>query len=117
MRGLFLAIALCAAPLAACGTTDPIKTEQTVLDEKALYAAEAAFYGVNQAAAAAVGNGLLVTGTPRAVAIADHLETARKALVVARGAYAVGDAKSYGSTLVEIQGAIGSAWALISKEG
>jgi hypothetical protein len=88
----------------------------TTVDEKALYAAEAAFYGANTAAEAAVDNGLLKAGSPDAVKVADWLQQAHQALLVARAAYAAGDAGSFTAKIAAVQNLVAQAWALIPQK-
>lgn len=118
--GAMLVAALSAAACSGCTTpawlsNDRGALESTVVDEKALYAAEAAMFGANTAAEAAVDNGLLKAGSPDAVKIADYLDTAKKGLNVARQAYRAGDAKTYAAKLAAVQATIGQAWALIPQ--
>ena len=87
--------------------------EGQVVDEKALYAAEAAFFGANTAAEAAVDNGLLKGGSPQALQVADYLAKAHDALKAARAAYQVGEARSYADKLASVQTFVGAAWALL----
>jgi hypothetical protein len=86
---------------------------ETLNDEKALYAVEAAFYGANSAAEAAVDTGLLKPGSPDAVKVADYLAQGHTALLAARAAYRAGDAKTYTQKLASVQAFVASAWALI----
>lgn len=86
---------------------------ETLKDEKALYAAEAAFYGANAAAEAAVDNKLITPGSPLAIQIADGLAKAKDALGAARAAYKIGDATTYVGKLAAVQGFVGDAWKLI----
>lgn len=118
IAGAMLIASLSAAACSGCTTptwlsNDRGALESTVIDEKALYAAEAALFGANTAAEAAVDNGLLKPGSPDAVKVADYLDTAKKALNVARQAYRAGDAKTYAGKLAAVQSTIGQAWALI----
>lgn len=118
LAGAMLVAALSAAACSGCTTpawfsNDRGALESTVVDEKALYAAEAALFGANTAAEAAVDNGLLKPGSAEAVKVADYLDTAKKALNVARSAYRAGDAKTFAGKLAAVQATIGQAWALI----
>lgn len=113
---LGLVLTGCAPGLSGCGTVlDPNAgvLTFTLADEKALYAAEAAFYGANAAAEAAVDNRVIVAGSPRAVQIADALAQGRGALLAARAAHKAGDAKGYGEKLAAVQGFVAAAWALL----
>lgn len=116
--GALVALSLLAAGCSGCQpitalTGDKPLAGATVLDEKALYAAEAAMFGADAAAAQAVRSGLLVRGSPRAVQIADYLALAKTGLNAARAAYKVGDAASFGSRLASVQDLVSKAWALI----
>lgn len=94
-------------------TGDKPLAGETVLDEKALYAAEAAMLGADTAAAVAVRQGLLQPGSATAVRIADYLSLAKTGLDAARAAYKVGDANSFTGRLASVQALVGRAWALI----
>lgn len=122
VAGVMLAVALAVTACSGCAPLQALSagmsnTEaiggKTALDEKALFAVEAAFYGANVAAEAAVDNGLLKG--PTATKVADALDVGHKALLTARAAYRAGDAKSFGARLTAAQDAIGEAWSLIPK--
>lgn len=125
MKRLLFASALAVAALAAagcsgCSALNPNRAvlAETVIDEKALFAAEAAFFGAASAAEAAVDVELLQPGDASAVKIADALDKAHDALVAARAAYAVGDAQGYGEKIAALQGFVAEAWKLIpQREG
>lgn len=87
--------------------------EETVVDQKVVYAAEAALFGANSAAEAAVDSGLLKAGSPLAIQVADHLDTAKRALDAARSAQRAGDAKTFGARISESQRFVAQAWAII----
>jgi hypothetical protein len=101
-----------AAPLAACGglTADPPLAE-TLADERALFAAEAAYFGAASAAEAAVDAGVL-SGEPAGLA-ADYLDRGYAALQVARRAHAAGNATEAATAAREALLAIGAAQAII----
>lgn len=106
----FACLALVAAPLAACSSIAPVPSlEQTTLDEKAIYSAEATYRAAATAASAAVDSGLLVPGTPRAVQVADALQTAYDALRTARAAYAAGNGLALQTALSAANAALASA--------
>jgi hypothetical protein len=113
-----IALSLLGAGCSGCSTlaSDKGVLSATTVDEKALYAAEAAFYGANTAAEAAVDNGLLKPGSPDAVKVADWLQEAHAALLVARAAYAAGDAGSFTAKISAVQNLIAQAWALIPNK-
>lgn len=120
LAGAMLVAALSAAACSGCTTpawlsNDRGALENTVIDEKALYAAEAALFGANTAAEAAADNGLLKPGSPDAVKVADYLDAAKKALNVARIAYRAGDAKTYVGKLAAVQATVAQAWLLIPQ--
>jgi hypothetical protein len=113
-----LALSVLAAGCSGCQpitalTGDKPLAGQTVIDEKALYAAEAAMLGADTAAAVAVRQGLLKPGSPQSVQIADYLALAKTGLNAARAAYRVGDATSFNSRLASVQELVGKAWAII----
>lgn len=127
MRRLFTGAALALTALLSSGcsgcsvlqkitSNDHAVLGQTLVDEKALYAAEAAMYGADTAAGAAVDSGLLKPGSPDAIKVANWLEEAHKALLVARTAYHAGDAKTTLDRLSAAQAFIGQAWALIPQK-
>lgn len=116
--GALAALALMTAGCSGCAVLNPNQgvLSATLTDEKALYAAEAAFYGANAAAEAAVDNKLLTPGSVLAVQVADGLAKANDALKAARAAYRAGDAKTYSDKLAAVQGFVVAAWALIPKK-
>lgn len=116
--GALAALSLLAAGCSGCQpigtlTGDKPIAGQTVIDEKALYAAEAAMYGADAAAAQAVRQGLLKPGSAQSVKIADYLALAKTGLDAARAAYKVGDAASFSSRLASVQDLVSRAWAII----
>ena len=120
MRNLLIAgwVGLAATAAAGCSGCSILSNDHgvlsgTLVDEKVLYAIEAADFGVEAAAEAAVDNGLL-TG-PAAANAASKLEAAHAALIAARAAYAVGDAKTCAARIAAVQALIADAWALIPK--
>jgi len=120
MRHLSLiAVAVLSLGVASCGPSgcalvgDKPIAGATVLDEKALYAAEAAMLGADTAAAVAVRQKLLTPGSHDAVLIADYLALAKTGLDTARAAYKVGDAASFTGRIASVQALVGQAWALI----
>lgn len=116
--GALAALALMTAGCSGCAVLNPTQgvLSATLTDEKALYAAEAAFYGANAAAEAAVDSKLLVKGSPEAVKVADGLAMAHDALGAARAAYKAGDARTYSDKLAAVQGFVATAWKLIPKK-
>lgn len=101
------AAALALAPVAACGPLmQGSPFAQTLIDDKALYSAEAAYFGAATLAGQAVDSGLLVAGSPRAVQVADALDKAHSALLVARTAYAAGNVVGGQRAAAEALGAI-----------
>lgn len=76
-------------PLGATGcatVSEPFSPplSQSLTDEKALYAAEAAFFGVQTLVNSSVDSGLLVSGSEKALSIADKLVFGKKILDQAR---------------------------------
>jgi len=122
MRKLFaatlLGIAVITAGCSGCSilSNDHALLASTLTDEKALYACEAAMYGADAAAGAAVDAGLLKPGSPEALKVADGLDEAHKALEAARSAYKVGDAVATGDRITAAQAFIAQAWALIPQK-
>lgn len=116
--GALVALSLMTAGCSGCAILNPTQgaLTATLNDEKALYAAEAAFYGANAAAEAAVDNKLLVQGSPTAVQVADGLAQAHDALNAARAAHKAGDARTYSDKLGAVQEFVASAWKLIPKK-
>lgn len=96
--GLLLA-AVAVMALSACNPSAPgasngvgainnlPSAQQTLADEKALYAAEAAFYGANKLAELAVESKVLLPGSGKAILVADKLATAKQYLDKAREAH------------------------------
>lgn len=91
-------------------TSDQAVLGSTTLDEKALYDAEAGFYGISVALEAAVDGGYL-KGQNAALAAAAY-EDAHKALLAARAAYAAGDAKTFTEKIAAGRALVASVWAL-----
>lgn len=86
------AAALALAPVAGCAPMmQGSPFAETLVDDKALYSAEAAYFGALTLADTAVDSGLLVAGSPRAVQVADGLQKAYDALLAARAAYDAGN--------------------------
>jgi hypothetical protein len=118
---LVAALSLTAAGCSGCQVLAPLTSnnsavlQDTVMDEKGLLVAEAALFGANTAAEAAVDNGLLAAGSPKAVQVADYLDAGKRALDVARAAYRAGDAKTMAARLDAAQDTIGSAMKLIPR--
>lgn len=122
--GALAAVAVLTAGCSGCAVLQKVAAPNeavlgsTLTDEKALYATEAAFYGANSAARAALVSGLLVKGSPAAIRVADGLKTAHTALLAARAAYKAGDATTYAAKLAAVQETVADVWALIpQKEG
>lgn len=121
MRKLLIAalgaVALASAGVSGCAALGGSGgLTATLADEKALYALEAANFGVNSAAETAVDTGLVKGGSPQAVRIADTLLRARTAVLAARAAYAAGNATDTATAILNAQVAIGTAWGLIPKK-
>lgn len=102
-----------AAPMAAC-TTVPTGGvfEQTLVDEKALYAAEAAYFGAATAAEAGADAGVLRGET--AALVAGYLQTAYDALLVARQAQAAGNTADAHVAAAKVLGAVSAAQKLLN---
>lgn len=111
-----VALAVIVAGCSGCTVSarDPTNLTQTVLDEKALYAAEAAYFGAATAAEVAVDNGYL-TG-PRAEQVNKAQSAAYTALLAARAAHRAGNAATYQAKIAAAQDFIGQAWALIPRK-
>lgn len=110
------AAALClAAPLSACAPvlqSSPL--EQTLVDDKALLAAEAAYFGVGTLVEAAVDSGALRGERAAQVAVLDR--QAYAALATARQAYAVGNAASYRAAAAAALGAVADIQRLLKPQ-
>lgn len=89
---------------------------QTLVDDKALYVAEAAMYGADLAAGDAARAGLIVPGSPTAVKVAGILGRAHTYLVAARAAYKVGDAATMAAKISTFQQLVSTVWPLIPKK-
>ncbi len=121
MRNLLIAgwVTLAATAAAGCSGCSILSNDRgvlsgTLVDDKALYAAEAADFGAEAAADAAVDNGLL-KGAAAAKA-SSALDEAHAALVAARAAYAAGDAKTCADRIAAVQALVADVWALIPKK-
>lgn len=114
-----LALSACATGLPSAASPEPAADPPassgvlsiTTADEKALYAAEAAYFGVAKAAEVAVDAGLL-RGAP-AAQVASLLERGYASLGVARSAYRAGNARSVRSAISEALDAFGSAQRIL----
>lgn len=118
MKKLLIAVAaslMLAAPLTACatlGTSSPL--EQTLVDDKALLAAEAAYFGVGTLVEAAVDGGALRGERAAQVAVLDR--RAYAALQTARQAYAVGNAATYRAAAAAALGAVADIQRLLKPQ-
>lgn len=114
-RNLILALSavLLCAPIAACETFPSSTVSESLKDEKALYAAEAAYYGATVSAEAAFDAGVL--HGRQAVAVADGLQVAYDALLVARQAQAAGNASSAEEASARALAAVAGVYALIQQ--
>jgi len=95
--------------LPGCTTipTAPVEvSDQTVLDEQVMLAAEAAYAAAGLAVDSAIDAGLVHSERADRLAAADR--AAYAALVKLRAAYRAGNAPSYQAALVEVQAAISS---------
>ena len=106
MKKIFLALSL-VAMLPACTTlTSPAPLANTTIDEKSLIVAlqtfDTALTAIDQLVAAHV----IMPGSPKAVALANAIETAKKAYNAASAAQRVGNASSYAAALLQVQGAV-----------
>lgn len=113
IRTLTLCSALILAPMAACTTIPQSPFEQTLADEKALYAAEMAYKGAAMTAEAAHDSGAL--SGERAVQVADALQRAYDALIIARAAYAAGNAFSGSTASAQALGAVAEAYGVMNR--
>jgi hypothetical protein len=118
---LFLAglLGLAAVSGAACSGCSILSDNQgllagTPIDDKALYAVEAADFGAEAAAEAAVDSGLL-KGADAAKA-QSLLDQAHQALKAARDAYEAGDAKTFAARVASCQALVADAWAIIPQK-
>lgn len=105
LKPLGLSLMLLCTPLAACETLPRLPTPQsTLVDEKALLAAEAAFQGVLIGVSAAVDSGALKGADATKARVG--LEKARSALLVARRTKATADAFSVLNLAADLKGMI-----------
>lgn len=118
IAGALTLAALSGAACSGCTYLDPNHsvTENTKLDEQALWSVQAGFFGAQTAAEASVDAGLLKTGSREAVQVADILAQLKDASVLAQAAYAAGDAKTYAAKISTAQGLIAAVWPLIPKK-
>ena len=101
-----------AVMVAGCGTAGfPVGSVPAVvastLDEKALVGLEASAIAANEFAQAAVRSGVLTPGSDNAVKVADYLVRVRQGVVLARQAYAAGNASDYQSQVLATLALIG----------
>lgn len=113
-----LALGLLTAGCTGCSLLNsPASLAETQVDEKALYGVEAADYGANLAAEAAVDTGLLIRNSPQALKVKDILGKAHQATIAARAAYTLGNTAGLTQQIAAAQGFIADAWPLIPKKG
>lgn len=114
MRRIMLAFAaFTLVPLSACATAPvEINTKSTILDEKALYAAEAAYNTVASTYLTLVDGGQL-TGATKDV-VKDKLILAATTLKLLRAAYLTGDSADFGVQLVRFNTLVVEVKGLLS---
>lgn len=88
------------AGCAAVTTPPPVSAQQTLIDERALFAAEAAYNVAANAYLVADGQGVL--SAPVKAQAKGFLGQAYAALRLARSAYTVGDARSYAAQVAAV---------------
>ncbi len=91
MKALILAAALALSGPVGCATV-PNPLQATANDERALYAAEAAYFGALTAINVAIDNGHIEPGSDEALRALDSIERAHGFLVLTRQAYEAGNA-------------------------
>lgn len=114
------ALAFSALSLSACNgvlldpNSAPAPLEQTAIDERGLVLALTTFDTVLDSVDILIDNEVIVPGTPRALQIADAIDTAKAALSAASAAQRAGSTRSYGEAISEARAAIETIRALIN---
>ncbi len=85
----------------------PAPLEQTVIDEKAIVLALSTFDTVLTAVDALKASGHITPGSPKALTLARHIDTARLALEAASAAQRAGSTSSYFTAIEQARVAIG----------
>lgn len=115
-RGVALALTLLIAPaITACSSLPPVSavsTQNTVLDERALWAAEAAYNVPAQAYVRADQDGTLPASVKATVQ--PLLIKAYAALKAARSAYAIGDAANFNAQIAAAKSLAAQAKAIVA---
>lgn len=115
-----IALTLSALSLSACAglledpTSAPAPLEQTSIDERGLVLAYATFGTVLDSVDILIDNDVIVPGSPRALQIADAVDTAKAAFEAASAAQRAGSTTSYVTAIAEARAAIETIRALIS---
>lgn len=110
-----LALAMSACTSTGTGTPEPNSVTISLSAQRMLLYAETAKLGADKAAEAAVDNGLLKPGSPDAIRIADALQAAQNALVLARAAEAIGKQETVQAQLALATTLISTALTLIPR--
>ena len=118
MKKLFYAVALASASIAlpSCDLPPPGQLQQTTVDEKAYLTALLAFDTFVESVDSLIDAGVIVPGSPRAVALADAIDKARGAFAVASKALDAGVAQDYVTAMREAADALRMAGALLKGE-
>lgn len=111
-------IALAALSLTSCALVDkivssPAPLAQTAIDEKGLIIALQTFDTVLSAVDRLIAAGVIKPGTPRAIQIADAIQTAKRAYQAASAAQRVGNSAAYSTAIANASAAIGHINLLI----
>ncbi len=115
MKALILAAALALTGPIGCATVTDSPLELTATDERFLYGVEAAYNAVLNSVNAAIDAGLVTPGSPEALGLANRLDTARETILVARRAYAAGNASSGYSLALQALALIGEVQEAIGE--
>lgn len=114
MKKIFIALSLA---LTSCSTVSalgsPAPLAQTTVDEKTLVVALQTFDTTLTAIDQLVAAGVIKPGSPQALAIANYIDTAKKAYQAAAAAQRVGNASSYAAALLQVQNAIAQINSLV----
>jgi hypothetical protein len=109
MRKLLIALSLSCVSLSACNPAilaKPAPLATTTIDEKTLILSLQTFDTVLTAVDKLVAAGVIKPGSPRALQIANAIQTAKTAYQAASAAQRVGNSSSYFAALLQAQGAL-----------
>jgi hypothetical protein len=117
MKKFLIAVTLASVSLSGCTTVGtlakPAPLAQTTVDEKTLVISLETFETVLTAVDRLVAAGVIKPGSPRALQLADAIQTGKKAYQAAAVAHRLGNASTYFTALLQAQSALAQINLLI----